>query len=129
MISKFVSRSLRILSSVRIKNYEEEEEEEEERKKERKKEKKGEKGGKKRKKERKKEKERKKHQPTTKFSIRYIWGEPLTHAALQPFAMGSAGALSMPLVVDVMECLVQSISTNFFQNSEVHYKCLNIYCL
>jgi hypothetical protein len=66
---------------------------------------------------------------TTNFSILYVWGKPLTHAALQPCAMGSAGALSLPLVVDVMECLVQSISTNFFQNSEVHYKCPNIYCL
>ena len=66
---------------------------------------------------------------TKKKSVQYVWGEPLTHAVLHLFAMGSVGALSMPLVVDVIECLVQSISTNFFQNSEVHYQCLNIYCL
>jgi len=66
---------------------------------------------------------------TTNFSILYVWGKLLTHAALHPFAMGSAGALSLLLVVDAMEYLIQSISINFFQNSEVHYKCPNIYCL
>jgi hypothetical protein len=45
-----------------------------------------------------------------KKSILYVWGEPLTHAVLHPFAVESAGALSMPLVVDVLERLVQSIS-------------------
>jgi len=51
---------------------------------------------------------------TTNFSILYVWGEPLTHAALHPFAVGSAGALLMPLVVEAMECLVQSIKYKFF---------------